>query len=89
MAKRGNGGALTAWQSSTGIITAEVKTYGVYQANGRIVQAEDAPEDLNLSEEPAVKQTRQFLVKLIWTFESQAVLVRSEDPGITPPGQSI
>jgi len=49
MANRGNGGALTAWKGSTGIITEEVNTYGVYQANGRIVRAEDAPEDLNLS----------------------------------------
>jgi hypothetical protein len=26
-----------------------MNSYGVYQANGRIVRAEDAPEDLNLS----------------------------------------
>lgn len=89
MANRGNGGALTAWKGSTGIITDEVNTYGVYQANGRIVRAEDAPEDLNLSEESAVGQTKQSLVKLMCTSISQLVLARSEDPGTTPPGQSI
>jgi hypothetical protein len=88
MANRGNGGALTAWKGSTGIITDEVNTYGVYQANGRIVRAEDAPEDLNLSERSAVRQTKQFLVKLM-ASASQLVLVRSEDPGTTPPEQSI
>jgi hypothetical protein len=50
MANRGNGGALTAWKGSTGIITDVVNTYGVYQANGRVVRADDAPQDVDLSE---------------------------------------
>ena len=50
MANRGNGGALTAWKGSTGIITNASNTYGIYQANGRIVRAEDAPGDVDLSE---------------------------------------
>ncbi|KAH8088261.1 pectin lyase fold/virulence factor [Filobasidium floriforme] len=77
MANRGNGGALTAWKGSTGIITDEVNTYGVYQANGRIVRAEDAPEDLNL--------TRSCALGRPWNNASRAVYLNTYMSDIVLP----
>ncbi|KAG7531051.1 hypothetical protein FFLO_04606 [Filobasidium floriforme] len=77
MANRGNGGALTAWKGSTGIITDEVNTYGVYQANGRIVRAEDAPEDLNL--------TRSCALGRPWNNASRAIYLNTYMSDIVLP----
>ncbi|KAI5453717.1 hypothetical protein NCC49_005533 [Naganishia albida] len=41
MANRGNGGGITAWKGSSFLYGPD--TFGVYQANGRIVRAPDAP----------------------------------------------
>ncbi|KAG8854802.1 hypothetical protein FRB96_007331 [Tulasnella sp. 330] len=42
MASRSNGGGITAWKGAYGY----ENTYGVYQNNGRLIQAEDAEKDL-------------------------------------------
>ncbi|KAJ9121101.1 hypothetical protein QFC24_005082 [Naganishia onofrii] len=47
MANRGNGGGITAWKGSSNIYGPD--TFGVYQANGKIVRAPDAPATVNLT----------------------------------------
>ncbi|KAJ9103773.1 hypothetical protein QFC21_002235 [Naganishia friedmannii] len=47
MANRGNGGGITAWKGSSNIYGPD--NFGVYQANGKIVRAPDAPATANLT----------------------------------------